>query len=72
MDKGVVLQRQLLGSNQLVNVRQHLSDMCIRVFHKNTFSKEKVDHTLTTPYRAYIDHTQKICFPRTSLKGPTT
>ena len=26
MDKSVVLQRQLLGTNQLVNVRQHLSD----------------------------------------------
>ena len=31
-----------------------------RVFHKNTFSKEKIIHTLTTPYRAYINHTQKI------------
>ena len=33
-----------------------------RVFHKNTFSKEKVVHTLTTPYRAYINHTQNISF----------
>ena len=37
-------------------------DLYIRVFHKNTFSKEKVVHTLTAPYRAYINHTQKIFF----------
>ena len=36
--------------------------MKVRVFHKNTFLKEKVGHTLTTPYRAYINHTQKISF----------
>ena len=36
--------------------------LLIRVFHKNTLLKEKVVHTLTTPYRAYINHTQKISF----------
>ena len=35
-----------------------------RVFQKNTFLKEKVVHTLTTPYRAYINHTQKIHLAR--------
>ena len=38
------------------------SRLQIRVFHKNTFLKEKVVHTLTTPYRAYINHIQKISF----------
>ena len=33
-----------------------------RVFHKNTFSTKKIVHTLTTPYRAYINHTQEIVF----------
>ena len=36
--------------------------LLLRVFHKNTFFKEKVVHTLTTPYRAYINHIQKISF----------
>ena len=39
-----------------------LYSLNIRVFHKNTFSKEKIAHTITTPYRAYINHTQKISF----------
>ena len=43
-----------------------------RVFHKNNISKKIIVHTLTTPYRAYINHTQKIFFSRTSLKGPTS
>ena len=44
--------------------------MNIRVFHKNTFLKEKVVHTLTTPYRAYINHTQKIFFLGQVYKVP--
>ena len=46
-----------------------LEGVSTRVFHKNTFLKEKVVHTLTTPYRAYINHTQKIfSTARCSLK----
>ena len=34
----------------------------INVFHKNTFfnKKRKIVHTLTTPYRTYINHIQKL------------
>ena len=32
----------------------------VRVFHKNTFSKKEIVHTPTTPYRAYINHMQKL------------
>ena len=44
--------------------------MCTRVFHKNPFIKEKFVHTLTTPYRAYINHTQKISFLGQVIKVP--
>ena len=45
-------------------------DCQIGCFTKNCL--KKYVHTPTTPCRAYINHTQKIFFPRTSLKGPTT
>ena len=47
-----------------------ITSLQIRVFHKNTFPKEKNVHTLTTPYRAYMSHTQKIFFPGQVLKVP--
>jgi len=37
-------------------------NLCTRVHHKNTFSKKQIVHTPTTPYRAYINHTQKLFF----------
>ena len=42
--------------------------VCIRVFHKNTFLKEKVVHTLTTPYRSIYKPYPKDFFPRTKSK----
>ena len=34
--------------------------MISRVFHENTFSKEKVVHTLTCPSGGYISQIQKL------------
>ena len=38
---------------------EHLG-MWVRVFHKNILSKKQIVHTPTTPYRAYINHMQKL------------
>ena len=40
-----------------------------RVFHENTFSKKEIVHTPTTPYRAYINHIQKLVFLGTDGDG---
>ena len=50
---------EFYGDSFVYNVKNMVGS---RVFHKNTFSKKKIVHTLTTPYRAYINHTQKIFF----------
>ena len=34
--------------------------LSIRVFHKNTFSREQIGHTLTCPSGAYINQIQKL------------
>ena len=52
-----VIQRMVIESQVYL-----IPTLYTRVFHKNTFLKEKVVHTLTTPYRAYINHIQKISF----------
>ena len=46
--------------HNLILIQKALQYMLIRVFHENTFSKEKVVHTLTCPSGGYTSQIQKL------------
>ena len=71
LDKRLCFKKDAINKTALFSANPHIRwttcsktkrTVRIRVFHKNTFSKEKIVHTLMTPYRAYINHNQKISF----------
>ena len=47
-------------SKVCTNLKDHIEATHIRVFHENTFSKEKVVHTLTCPSGGYISQIRKL------------
>ena len=62
MHRSRTVSRCLIGWTRSSRTGTFARRLGTRVFHKNTFSKVTIAHTLTTPYRAYINHIQKIFF----------